>query len=59
MSASAPAETHSAAAPPQHPPHHEEHHGPTVKMYFAIFFALCVLGMVSWVKSMKGRSAAG
>lgn len=23
--------------------HHEEHHGPTVKMYFAIFFALCVL----------------
>ncbi len=22
---------------------HEEHHGPTVKMYFAIFFALCVL----------------
>ncbi len=23
--------------------HHEEHHGPTVKMYFAIFFALAVL----------------
>ena len=37
MSASTPRETH-------HPEtHHEEHHGPTVKMYFAIFFALCVL----------------
>ena len=23
--------------------HHEEHHGPTVKMYFGIFFALCAL----------------
>jgi cytochrome c oxidase subunit IV len=43
MSATASLETHSAAAPPHHPPHHEEHHGPTVKMYFAIFFALCVL----------------
>ena len=43
MSATASLETHSAPAPPHHPPHHEEHHGPTVKMYFAIFFALCVL----------------
>jgi cytochrome c oxidase subunit IV len=43
MSATASVETHSPAAPPHHPPHHEEHHGPTVKMYFAIFFALCVL----------------
>ncbi len=24
-------------------PHHEEHHGPSVKMYWAIFGALCVL----------------
>jgi cytochrome c oxidase subunit IV len=43
MSATASVETHSPAAPPHHPPHHDEHHGPTVKMYFAIFFALCVL----------------
>jgi cytochrome c oxidase subunit 4 len=28
-------------------PHHEEHHGPTVKMYFAIFFALAVLTVVT------------
>ncbi len=27
---------------PEHP-HPAEHHGPTVKMYFAIFGALCVL----------------
>ena len=27
--------------------HHEEHHGPTVKMYFAIFFALAVLTVVT------------
>ena len=27
--------------------HHEEHHGPTVKMYFAIFGALCVLTAVT------------
>ena len=36
----------SVASTPQiQPPesHHEEHHGPTVKMYFAIFFALSVL----------------
>ena len=26
---------------------HEEHHGPTVKMYFAIFGALCVLTVVT------------
>ena len=47
MSASASPETHSAAAlphhPEHHPEHHEDHHGPTVTMYFAIFFALCVL----------------
>ena len=28
-------------------PHHEEHHGPTVKMYFAIFFALAILTVVT------------
>ena len=28
-------------------PHHEEHHGPTVKMYVAIFLALCVLTVVT------------
>ena len=47
MSATASLETPSAAAPPHHPPHHEEHHGPTVAMYFAIFFALCVLTVVT------------
>lgn len=26
---------------------HEEHHGPSVKMYFAIFGALCVLTVVT------------
>ena len=26
---------------------HEAHHGPSVKMYFAIFFALCVLTVVT------------
>ena len=30
-------------APPDSAPDHEEHHGPTVKMYFAIFFALAIL----------------
>ncbi len=40
----------SAPATPQsHAPeaHHEEHHGPTVKMYFAIFFALAILTVVT------------
>jgi cytochrome c oxidase subunit IV len=40
MSASAPSETHVE-------PHPEEHHGPTVKMYFAIFFALAILTVVT------------
>jgi cytochrome c oxidase subunit IV len=40
MEASHPAEHHPAE-------HHEEHHGPTVKMYFAIFGALCVLTVVT------------
>lgn len=26
---------------------------------YAVFFVLCVIGLVSWVKSMKGRQAAG
>lgn len=26
---------------------------------YAVFFVLCVIGLVSWVKSMKGRPAAG
>jgi cytochrome c oxidase subunit 4 len=41
MSASAAPESHPAAT------HHEEHHGPTVKMYFAIFFALAILTVVT------------
>jgi len=41
MSAPAAPETHPASVP------HEEHHGPTVKMYFAIFGALCVLTVVT------------
>jgi cytochrome c oxidase subunit 4 len=28
-------------------PHAEEHHGPTVKMYFAIFFALAALTVIT------------
>ena len=42
---SATPETH--AAPLEPAPHHEEHHGPTVKMYFAIFFALAILTVVT------------
>ena len=34
-------------APAEAAPHHEEHRGPTVKMYFAIFFALAVLTVVT------------
>jgi cytochrome c oxidase subunit 4 len=47
MSASAPTETHpeAHAAPDAHAA--EEHHGPTVKMYFAIFFALAILTVVT------------
>jgi cytochrome c oxidase subunit 4 len=39
----------SATGTPEAPPvtAHEEHHGPTVKMYFAIFFALAVLTVVT------------
>jgi cytochrome c oxidase subunit 4 len=40
MSATGTPEAHPATA-------HEEHHGPTVKMYFAIFFALAVLTVVT------------
>ena len=48
MSASVTPETH--AAPEAHP--HEEHHGPTVKMYFAIFFALSILTVVTVLAAM-------
>ena len=33
----------TAPAPSRESHHEHEHHGPTVKMYFAIFGALCVL----------------
>lgn len=47
MSASAPTDTHPEAhvAPDAHAA--EGHHGPTVKMYFAIFFALAILTVVT------------
>ena len=51
MSAHASPETHPAA--PHGQEHHaEEHHGPTVKMYFAIFFALVVLTVVTVLAAM-------
>ncbi len=38
----------ASASPEIHPePDHEKHHGPTVKMYFAIFFALAILTVVT------------
>jgi cytochrome c oxidase subunit 4 len=38
----------ASPSPETHPEiHHEEHHGPTVKMYFAIFFALAILTVVT------------
>ncbi|MEO8500884.1 MAG: cytochrome C oxidase subunit IV family protein [Vicinamibacteria bacterium] len=42
---SATPETHAAPTEPE--ALHEEHHGPTVKMYFAIFFALATLTVVT------------
>lgn len=42
---SATPETHAAPTEAAH--HPEEHHGPTVKMYFAIFFALATLTVVT------------
>lgn len=42
---SATPETHAAPTEAVH--HPEEHHGPTVKMYFAIFFALATLTVVT------------
>jgi cytochrome c oxidase subunit IV len=38
----------ASASPETHPePDQREHHGPTVKMYFAIFFALAILTVVT------------
>ena len=42
---SATPETHAGPSAPAD--HHEMHHGPTVKMYFAIFFALAILTVVT------------
>jgi cytochrome c oxidase subunit IV len=61
MSAPVSPQTHPAEAPP----HHEEHHGPTVKMYFAIFFALAILTVVTVLAArfdfapMLGESMGG
>ena len=49
---SAPATPAAHPAEPHLEAHHEEHHGPTVKMYFAIFFALAILTVVTVLAAM-------